>query len=276
MTQIAEAGEIIQPGAWIEGYDPRLLRGVPKDRLDRFAMLLREKQKRQAQRQFFNLFPEETTTGLDGIVIHSRLLYPKHMEFFLAGAAYRERCFMAANRVGKTVAGAYECTCHLTGLYPAWWEGRRFEHPIRCWAVGETDETTRDIVQLAMFGDVGFENGRKTLSGKGMVPGYVIGRPVWKRGTEDLLDTVMIKHVSGGWSKLGFKSYKQGRSAFQGTSQHLIWLDEECPRAVYDECLIRTTTVNGIIILTFTPLEGLTETVMQFMLGVGDKLAQVT
>jgi hypothetical protein len=34
---------------------------------------------------------------------------------------------MAANRVGKTVVGAYETTVHMTGEYPAWWEGRRFD-----------------------------------------------------------------------------------------------------------------------------------------------------
>ncbi len=39
---------------------------------------------------------------------------------------------MAANRVGKTEgAGGYEMTCHLTGRYPHWWEGRRFSGPVR-------------------------------------------------------------------------------------------------------------------------------------------------
>ena len=43
-----------------------------------------------------------------------------------------------------------------------------------------------------------------------------------------------------------------------------IWLDEEPPLDVYGECLIRTATTNGIIMLTFTPLEGLSDTVLQF------------
>ena len=54
-----------------------------------------------------------------------RELYPKQIDFFGAGLLYKERLFMAANRVGKTVAGAFETTCHLTGRYPIWWEGRR-------------------------------------------------------------------------------------------------------------------------------------------------------
>ena len=35
-----------------------------------------------------------------------------HREFFRSGRNYRERCFMAANRVGKTEgAGGYELAC---------------------------------------------------------------------------------------------------------------------------------------------------------------------
>ena len=37
-----------------------------------------------------------------------------------------ERGFIAGNRTGKTVAGGYEVSCHLTGQYPSWWPGRRF------------------------------------------------------------------------------------------------------------------------------------------------------
>jgi len=62
---------------------------------------------------------------------------------------------MAANRVGKTVVGAYEMTCHLTGVYPHWWEGRRFDHAVDTWACGDTSETTRDIVQKELMGPLG-------------------------------------------------------------------------------------------------------------------------
>ena len=40
---------------------------------------------------------------------------PKHKAFFDATANYNEVCFLAANRVGKSVAGAYALSCHLTG-----------------------------------------------------------------------------------------------------------------------------------------------------------------
>src|SRR5579859_2050394 len=84
-----------------------------------------------------------------------RELYPKHLQFFRGGARHRERLFMAANRVGKTEGvGGYETTLHLTGLYPPWWEGRRFDGPVDWWAAGKTNETTRDIVQMKLFGKV--------------------------------------------------------------------------------------------------------------------------
>ncbi len=34
---------------------------------------------------------------------------------------------------------------------------------------------------------------------------------------------------------------------------------------VYGECLIRTATTDGVIMLTFTPLEGMSVVVLQFM-----------
>ena len=90
--------------------------------------------------------PKISRTDREALIacLMARELYQKHLEFFRAGRAYRERCFMAANRVGKTEgAGGYELTCHLTGYYPHWWEGRRFTGPVRAWAAGKTNETTR-------------------------------------------------------------------------------------------------------------------------------------
>jgi phage terminase large subunit-like protein len=122
-------------------------------------------------------------------------------------------------------------------------------------------------VQASLLGPVAYEGTRKILAGTGMVPGGLIGRVTWKRGVEDLTDTVKVKHASGGWSTLGMKSYEQGRGSFEGTSQHVIWLDEECPMDVYGECLIRLMTTQGVLLITFTPLEGMTETVLQYQLA---------
>jgi hypothetical protein len=48
--------------------------------------------------------------------------------------------FLAGNRTGKTECAAFELTAHLTGLYPKWWSGRKFNRPARVWASGDTLE----------------------------------------------------------------------------------------------------------------------------------------
>ena len=234
---------------------------MTREEKETLALLLEEKRKRRTQRLFFRLFPDQDTVQPDGSIIYARSKYPKHLEFFEAGATYRERAFMAGNRIGKTTAGGYEVSCHLTGLYPKWWPGRRFEKPISAWAAGKTAETTRDSVQLCLMGDVVSSD----FTGTGMIPGHLIGPATWT--SKECADTVKVKHVSGGWSRLGFKSYKQGRGSFEATSRHVIWLDEECPKDIYGECLIRTATTNGIVLATFSPLEGRTETVLMFTQG---------
>jgi len=173
---------------------------------------------------------------------------------------------MCANRIGKTLGGGgYETSCHLTGLYPHWWEGKRFESPISAWVAGDTYETTRDIIQLNLLGEITWRGGRRGVDGTGVIPGDLIGQPIWRSGVQNVVDTVPIRHVSGGWSLLGQKSYDQGRKAFQGTGKHVIWFDEEPPMDVYNEALIRTATLNGITLLTFTPLSGLSEVVLSFL-----------
>jgi len=49
-----------------------------------------------------------------------------------------------------------------------------------------------------------------------------------------------------------------GRESFQGSSAKLIWLDEEPPEPVFEECMLRTVDNRGRCIITATPLKGLT------------------
>jgi phage terminase large subunit-like protein len=181
------------------------------------------------------------------------------MQFFAAGAVHRERCFMAANRVGKTEGcGAYESTLHLTGNYPAWWAGKRFQRPIRGWAAGDTNKTVREILQEKLLGPPGYH-------GTGMIPGDLLAHTSSKQGVADSVDTIYVRHTAGGLSRLALKSYQEGRESFQGSEQDLIWLDEEPPEAIYTECLLRTMTTEGVVMVTFTPLSGLSAVVLSFL-----------
>ena len=148
--------------------------------------------------------------------------------------------------------------CHLTGIYPDWWEGKRFDHPIDAWSCGDIAKNVRDINQRRMIGPVGSQ-------GTGMIPGDMIERCTVKHGIADAVESCFVKHIAGGNSMLQFKSYDQGREAFQGVSCHVIHLDEECPMEIYTECLLRTMTVDGILYLTATPLLGLTDIMLAFL-----------
>jgi phage terminase large subunit-like protein len=191
-----------------------------------------------------------------------RSAYLKQLEFFDAGARFKERLFMAANRVGKSEGGAYETTCHLTGNYPHWWTGRRFDGPVEAWACGTNSETTRDIVQTKLFGpadQIGVWAG-------GMVPANLVSKHTRRsHGLANSLESVWIKHVSGGLSVVGLKTYEQGRKSFEGTAKHIIWCDEEPPADCYTEMLYRTLTTSGLVMTTFTPLQGMSEVVTGFL-----------
>lgn len=220
----------------------------------RALAIARELQRRASRRRIETFYPDAGALR--------RGLYPKHLAFFDAGREHRERLMLAANRVGKSEGvGAYEVTCHLTGRYPDWWTGHRFTRPISAWAAGDTTQTVRDIIQRKLLGPA-------NDIGTGMIPGDLIGSiRARSGGVSDAKELVYVRHVSGGWSELGLKSYDQGRVAFQGTEKDLVWLDEEPPMDVYSECVIRTMTTQGHMLLTFTPLLGLSEVVMSFLPG---------
>lgn len=182
---------------------------------------------------------------------------PKHLAFFNAGATYNERTFLAGNRCGKSIAGAFEAACHATGVYPSWWTGRRFDKPTHGWACGSTARATRDTAQKELIGPIG-------AWGTGMIPKDKLGKYWALAGVPQGIDVIQVRHINGGWSTIGFKNYEQPLEAFYGTTLDWIWADEECPQDHYNEILFRTMTTDGMVFNTFTPLKGLTPMVVRF------------
>lgn len=197
--------------------------------------------------------------------------YWKHMAFFKAGAKFDERALFGGNRTGKTHCGVYEDVLHLTGLYPDWWEGWRWYRPVDMWAATDTAKNTRDILQEKFCGKPGVPD----ALGTGMIPRELLARePTLKHGTPSAFETVYVYHhtdgVMDGISTLMLKSYDQGRESFQGTKQDLIHLDEEPKIEIYSESSLRLMSTvpgeqNGKLILTETPLLGITELMTSFM-----------
>ena len=191
--------------------------------------------------------------------------YAKQREFHEAGAIHRERLFMAGNQLGKTYSGAAEAAIHLTGEYPDWWQGRRFDKPVRFWAGSETNEVTRDGAQRLLVGEPKDEG----QWGTGLIPQAALLDWTRRQGVPDALDGVMVRHASGGVSILGFKSYDMGRTKWQGETLDGVWFDEEPPSDIYFEGLTRTNATNGMVYLTFTPLKGMSDVVHQFIQDCG-------
>jgi phage terminase large subunit-like protein len=184
--------------------------------------------------------------------------YAKQAEFHAAGAAHRERLFMAGNQLGKTLAGAMEEAIHATGRYPEWWSGRRFAGPTTSWAAGVTGESTRDNVQRLLLGRAG-------EIGTGTLPPDAILKTVPARGAAGLVDTILVRHESAGVSRIALKAYEKGREKWQGETLHRVWFDEEPPPDIYSEGLTRTNATGGFVCLTFTPLLGMSEVVRAFL-----------
>ena len=156
----------------------------------------------------------------------------------------RNRWALGGNRTGKTEVGAVEAVWFARGTHPY----KRIEHATDGWVVSLTNEVQRDVAQ------------KKVLSY--IDPEWIKGVKMREGRADDfehgVIDYILIESVHGGNSVIGFKSCDQGRERFQGTSKDWIWFDEEPPKEIYDECVMRTLDCEGHIWGTMTPLKGLT------------------
>lgn len=232
--------------------------------LEEYEDLLESEQRYRKLTKISGYYPD------DGVL--RRELYTKHLDFFAAGAQFRERMFMAGNRTGKTTVGCYETVLHATGRYDhyaPWWAGKRYDHPISVIVAGDTNLTTRDILQTKLFGKLTRQFGDPLSDavglGTAMMPRDAIIRATPRRGAENSFEEVTVRHVSGGTSVIKLRSFEQGQEAFQGTEEDLIWLDENFPAEIYSECVTRLMTTNGHLLMTFTPIFGVTPIIREFM-----------
>jgi phage terminase large subunit-like protein len=196
---------------------------------------------------------------------YSREKYPKHLQFFKAGKDYMQRAFIAGNQTGKTLACAFETSLHLTGLYPDWWEGRRFDHPIKAWAAGVSAARVKETIQDYLLGSI-------WDIGSGMIPAEcIVDTTSSASQVSGLKADIIVKHYTNGIhdgnSVISLKSYTDEREKFQGSRLDLIWMDEEDKKGpgIYKECLTRFATTGGMMICSFTPLYSLTEVVLSFI-----------
>jgi phage terminase large subunit-like protein len=155
----------------------------------------------------------------------------------------RNRWVFGGNRSGKTECGAVEAVWLARGIHPY-----RKNKPNVCgWVVSVSYEVQREVAQSKILHylnpfwieDIIMQSGAKGAPQNGVV------------------DTIVIKNVFGGTSRICFKSADQGREKFQGASLDFVWFDEEPPKDIYDECKMRVLDKCGDIFGTMTPLKGL-------------------
>ncbi|MDE6074864.1 MAG: terminase family protein [Clostridia bacterium] len=154
----------------------------------------------------------------------------------------RNRWVFGGNRSGKTECGAVEAIWMLRGIHPY----RKNRRDVFGWAVSLSQQVQRDVAQSKILkylpkswiAEITMLSGRKDSPSSGII------------------DQIKIKNVFGGISTLGFKSCDQGREKFQGCSLDFVWLDEEPPKDIYEECLMRVMDRRGDIFGTMTPLKG--------------------
>lgn len=191
-----------------------------------------------------------------------RAKYPHWMDFFEKGKDYFERLAMCANQVGKTTAGLFEVTLHATGLYPDWWPGKRISGANNWWLGGIDHNAIREALQDRLLGPVGD-------FGTGFIPKDTIDFDTLKAAQKSNtgVRSWRVRHVTGGFSTITLKSYKEGREAWQAKPGTNILLDEEPPMAIYTEALMRAAVGDTMMILTFTPIKGMSDVTMSFLNG---------
>ncbi|MBD3263448.1 DNA packaging protein [Candidatus Woesearchaeota archaeon] len=192
--------------------------------------------------------------------------YDWAVRFHAAGKRILERALMAANKVGKSETASAEVAIHLVGDYPPWWGGRVWTRPVDAWVGTCTNGDQKDGMQEKLLG-------RPGQWGTGWIPKSAIDFDSLKLrqcGVSDVVDTVRVRHKSGGWSRLGFRTYEMGRTKWQSTDRDIVVFDEEPPEDIYYEGLTRVGVLRGMVLCSFTPLKGATKVVRKYQKGGED------
>jgi phage terminase large subunit-like protein len=198
--------------------------------------------------------------------------YSWQRRFFRHGATHRERMILCGNRGGKTNSTGYEDALHLTGRYPDWWEGHRFDFPINAWLFGVDAKQVRDVLQKELLGDS--SDALDSFINGWIHNDEIINDSIERSALKGAVNRVRIKHISGGYSTLTFFSYTQiqtGQSTLPvaGSSVDLVHGDEQPPDTLVGQLITRVITGNrgrgGLVVWSMTPELGLTDLVAQFM-----------
>lgn len=147
------------------------------------------------------------------------------------------RGFFGGNRSGKTVGGATEGVWRATGRHP-------FQSV-------KPPPTTGRVVAVDFLN--GVDKIVKPEIARWLPPSELINGS-WEDSYDKSHNVLSLENGS----TIEFMSYVQDTDTFAGTSRDWFWMDEEGPREIYIENLLRIADCGGCGWLTMTPLEGMT------------------
>lgn len=145
------------------------------------------------------------------------------------------RLLRGGNRSGKSVAGAVEGIWRATGRHP---HQRTHEVPTRGRIV------TVDI-------DSGIKQIILPLLQQWLPPSELINGS-WEDSYKASGKVLTLRNGS----TIELKTHQQEVDSFAGVPLHWNWFDEECPKAIFNECRLRLIDFNGCWFMTMTPVEG--------------------
>lgn len=185
--------------------------------------------------------------------------YEYQLRFMKAGAKFKQRLMRSGNQTGKSYGASFEFAMHLTGQYQDYYEGERIttsDHTY--WCIGIDLDSTARVMQKALFGTANVR--LEDNIGTGAIPQDAIDfASITKDGGR--IVSARIKHVDGGYNTLQFFGAAQGADRLMGSVVKGVWIDEEPKHnsmEIYSQCLTRTTTTDGFILMTATPEMGYT------------------
>lgn len=191
--------------------------------------------------------------------------YPYQLNWIEASKTYRQRYLSAANRIGKTYSACMELAIHITGLYPEWWNGRKFDfkEPATFWAIGVSQDALASSLYKNLLGVTDCRN--LTDLGSGTIPRDNINIfSLVKDGARCI--QLRVKHVNGHENVLQFFASTQDESVFMGASVDYVLMDEQFPNEteLFAQCFTRTATTRGMVSVTATPEKGQTQLWKEF------------
>ena len=186
--------------------------------------------------EMLNNVADELDTSIESV--YSYVPHEKQKTFHCSMA--EERLLIGGNRSGKTVSNVVECIWRLTKTHPFRPDLNAIKEPIRGRIV--TVSLKEGLLKIIL-----------PLFKKWMPKKFLINRS-WEKSYNKEERTLYL--VDG--SFIEFMSYEQDLEKFAGTSRHFCSFDEEPPRAIWEECLLRLVDTDGDWWISMTPVEGLT------------------